>query len=143
MPANRDLKAKFKPHIGRTFILRKVSVLPGYMTGKAILEDSGKPLNRAEALGEAVLVLDETNTRVCVVTATGQSIWIQKYYLHKELPSQLRKKQDSAAFLIALALDTSRDLRNLETLTAESKDRAIRTLEEIAASLRSLFESEI
>ena len=97
MPANRKLKSYLKSHVGRTFTLRRVVLIPTYNDAKG-----GNPglVNSVEELGQAVLVLDETNTRVCIVKATGGTTWIPKYYLLKEVKSELHQKYDSLTEII-------------------------------------------
>ena len=78
MPSNRRLKPHLKSHGGRTFSLRKVNLIPTYK------DDRGSSIGlqfAREELGEAVMILDESNTRVCIVKASGGTVWIPKYYL--------------------------------------------------------------
>jgi len=97
MPANRKLKPYLKIHVGRTFTLRRVVLVPTYVDAKG---GSAGLVNSIEELGQAVLVLDESNTRVCVVKASGGTTWIPKYYLLKEVKSELHKQYDSLTEII-------------------------------------------
>lgn len=150
MAANRTLKNKFKAHVGRTFSLRKVKNLSGFSVGKAAHAEKERWLCRSTDLGDAVFVLDETNTRVCVISATGQSVWIQKYYLHKEIVGETFALQDCLTEAIADILEISKDLRgNVIDLTLHSANVQSRTykeslcerLEVIAARLRSISDA--
>ena len=64
MPSNRRLKPHLKAHVGRTFSLRKVNLIPTYNDAKG---GNAGLVNSVEELGQAVMVLDESNTRVCIV----------------------------------------------------------------------------
>lgn len=108
MPANRKLKPYLKSHVGRTFTLRKVVLIPTYIDAKG---GSAGLVNSVEELGQAVLVLDETNTRVCIVKATGGTTWIPKYYLLKEVKSELYKSYDTMAESINILSEVSKTLR--------------------------------
>lgn len=142
MPANRTLMAKYKPHAGRTFTLRKNKVIPAYTAGRSSHNEKQFVLNRAEAFGEAVLVLDETNTRICVTTTTGTALWIQKYYLHKEVPSKIRTKTDTMSECVVGILDISRNLRENGLNSITQQQEAVSKLETIAQTLRLLTDQE-
>ena len=81
MPAKRSLHIKFKPMIGKIFLLRKNKTIPYYSNPSSNCEGY---LSR-ELFGDGVLILDESNTRVQIINQKNQPIWIGKYYLHKEI----------------------------------------------------------
>ena len=91
MPANKKLKPILKSHVGRTFGIRKYSLIPVHSTANINSECS---TCHRDDIGEAVLVLDETNVRVRVTLASGGTGWIAKHFLHKELKSTFFKKHD-------------------------------------------------
>jgi len=138
MPANRKLKAKFKPHVSRTFILRKHEMLPIYSIGRAAHGETMKYIRRTDELGDAVFILDETNTRVCVTNLFGSAVWIPKYYLHKEAPSLLYQKLDNLCEALTGILEVSRNLRGDVVNLQESASQ----LEDIAKALRTFADEE-
>lgn len=97
MPANRKLKPNLKSHVGRTFGVRRYNLIAVYDTERAV--GNGKTTLR-EDIGEAVMVLDETNVRVRVILASGGTGWIAKHYLHKEIKSKQFAQFDALASLI-------------------------------------------
>ena len=132
MPANRKLKPYLKSHVGRTFTLRRVVLIPTYNDAKG---DSAGLVNSVEELGQAVLVLDETNTRVCIVKATGGTTWIPKYYLLKEVKSELHKKYDGLIEIVnGLSLVA-------KTLRADNNSLA-KEVENMILSLRNIADTE-
>lgn len=139
MPANRVLLAKYKPHTGRTFTLRKNKLVPAYTAGRSSHNEKQFLLTRTEAFGDAVLVLDETNTRVCVTTVSGTALWIQKYFLHKEVPSKLRSGIDTMSECVVSILEISRNLRENGL---NSPEETISKLEILAQTLRLLTDQE-
>ncbi|MFA6049990.1 MAG: hypothetical protein WC761_02230 [Candidatus Paceibacterota bacterium] len=132
MPANRKLQPKFKAHVGRTFSLRKVKCLLTF-TSATISTGDDHLVDRVKEIGEAVFVLDESNTRVCVISSTGQAIWIQKYHLHKEVISGVNKIEDTLTEIIAKILEVSKNLRENVLLYSQAQ-----TLENTASDLRKL-----
>lgn len=133
MPANRKLKPYLKSHVGRTFTLRKVVLIPTYIDAKG---GSAGLANSIEDLGEAVLVLDETNTRVCIVKATGGTTWIPKYYLLKEVQSELHQKYDSLNEIINELCLVSVVLRGDNHYTATNLENSINKLRAVADAER-------
>ena len=129
MPANRKLKPYLKSHVGRTFTLRKVVLIPTYTDAKG-----GNPAlaNSVEDLGEAVLVLDETNTRVCIVKTIGGTTWIPKYYLLKEVHSELHKKYDSLIEIVNGLGLIAKTLRTDNNSLAGDVEKIISSLRNIA-----------
>lgn len=130
MPANRRLKSHHKSFVGRTFTLRNVNIMPIYNDYKngAI----GLSVSREE-LGEAVFVLDESNTRACITKASGGQCWIPKYYLHKEIKSYLYRKYDCLSDVI-FELTTIKN--SIENETNHKK------LDDIISSLREMADEE-
>lgn len=133
MPANRKLKPYLKSHVGRTFTLRKVVLIPTYQDAKG---SNAGLVNSVEELGEAVLVLDETNTRVCIVRATGGTIWIPKYYLLKEIKSELHKKYDSLTEIINELCLIDKELRTDNHHLSTAVENVVNNLREIADAER-------
>lgn len=127
MPANRKLKPYLKSYVGRTFSLRKIVLIPTYMDAKG-----GKAglVNSVEELGEAVMILDESNTRVCVIKASGGTIWIPKYYLLKEIKSGYYEKVDHLGNCLNSLGDVSKKLR------ATNNDVIASQIEQIITELR-------
>lgn len=130
MPANRKLKSHHKSFVGRTFTLRKVNMLPIYSDHKS--SAIGLSLAREE-LGEAVFVLDESNTRVCITKATGGMCWIPKYYLLKEIKSYVYRKYDTITDIIV-------DLVSMKD--AFENETYVKKLSDIILSLRELADAE-
>ena len=65
--------------MGRVFTLRQHKNFPCYYKNKERIQIDPKEI------GEAVLVFDETNTRVKISLANGSFVWVPKFYLHKEI----------------------------------------------------------
>lgn len=85
MTSSYNIPAKYKIYIGRIFILRKHKIIPASIEkkfGNRIFYESRK------TFGEAVCILDETNSKAQVTTLSGTVLWIPKYYLHKEITTQ-------------------------------------------------------
>jgi len=85
MTSSYNIPAKYKSYLGRIFILRKHKLIPASTEkkfGKRFLYEAAK------TFGEAVYILDETNSKVQVTTLSGTILWIPKYYLHKEIEQQ-------------------------------------------------------
>jgi hypothetical protein len=133
MPANRKLKPYLKSHVGRTFTLRKVVLIPTYKDAKG---SQAGLVNSIEELGEAVMVLDESNTRVCVIRASGGTTWIPKYYLLKEIKSGYYEKVDNLSECINELGSISKKLR-------ENQNESFATeLEKIILNLRTYVDIE-
>ncbi len=135
--ANRKLKEKFKSHIGRTFILRKNDLVSTYSVENGFPK---KYVKRQEEFGEAVFVLDETNTRVCVTNLLGMAVWIPKFYLHKELSAEstLYARLDHLCEAIGVVMEVSRNLR----IDGVNLQESATQLEKVAASLRQFADEE-
>lgn len=133
MPANRKLKPNLKSHVGRTFSLRKVLYIPTYNDAKG---GGAGLVNTSEELGQAVMVLDESNTRVCVVKASGGTIWIPKYYLLKEIQSGLYEKVDHLNTCINSLSEISKILR------ASSNNELCSELEKVIIDIRVYADME-
>ena len=86
MTSSYNIPKKYKIYVGRIFILRKHKLIPASTEkkyGKRFLYDA------TQTFGEAVYILDETNSKVQVTTASGSLLlWIPKYFLHKEITNQ-------------------------------------------------------
>jgi hypothetical protein len=133
MPSNRRLKPHLKSHVGRTFSLRKVNLIPTYK------DDRGSSIGlqfAREELGEAVMILDESNTRVCIVKASGGTVWIPKYYLLKEMKSELYKKYDALIEAISHLTEISKTLRN------ENKSMLAVNVDNVINNLRMFADNE-
>ena len=94
MPAKRSLHIKFKPMIGKIFLLRKNKTIPYYSNPQSNCEGY---LSR-DLLGDGVLILDESNTRVQIINQRSEAIWIGKYYLHKELETDIKNNKNEMLF---------------------------------------------
>lgn len=97
MPANRKLKPNLKSYVGRTFGVRKYNLISMYETERAV---GNSRTTHRDDIGEAVMVLDETNVRVRVILASGGTGWIAKHYLGKEIKSAQFAGIDNLAGLI-------------------------------------------
>lgn len=137
MAANRILAANLKSHVGRFFLLRKCSKISAYSDGKTSKKQSWI-LNREQDLGETVFVLDETNTRVCIITTSGTLCWIQKYYLHRELSEGSQFKIfDTLVEAISSILLVAKDIRSGNVSIKEALK-----LEQTALSLRKMADKK-
>lgn len=73
----------FKPYIGRLFTLKKTKLIPA---SEDKFARNRKFYNNLETFSKGCLVVDETNTRVNIVTILdGKNLWISKFFLYKEL----------------------------------------------------------
>ena len=136
MSTNKKLKAKYKSYIGRLFSLRKCTLIPAYDSPKETWQSKHWVLDREKELGEVVFVLDETNSRVCVLRQGNGVCWIQKYFLHKEIPGVEYKPEDSYNEIIALILGVSKKIReHTELLISDAQ-----ALEDAAKNLRQVSE---
>lgn len=128
---------KFKPHVGRLFRLRKVKQMEGYAgdagDGRPALGDGQRIIEPKKDIGEIVMVLDETNTRVCVPSADGLRLWISKFYLGSEVRSKSNHQGDTIESVI-------QELMSLSTSMLEQKniEQLSETLQNIANKLRGL-----
>lgn len=101
MPSKRSLHIKFKPMIGKIFLLRKNKTIPYYSNPSSNCEGY---LAR-ESLGDGVLILDESNTRVQIISQKNEPIWIGKYYIHKEI--ETGKNNNKIELLMEIIQETS------------------------------------
>jgi len=109
-PANSKLEARYKSYVGRTFLLRKVSSVPITRT-TTLASTQGRVFVNREQVGDCVLILDETNSKVKVIMAVDASYcWISKYYLHKELENETFEKLDTLSEWTHEILGISEDL---------------------------------
>lgn len=124
---------KFKPHVGRLFRLRKVKQMEGYAAGRPAFGDGQRIIEPKKDIGEIVMVLDETNTRVCVPSADGLRLWISKFYLGSEVRSKSNHQGDTIESVI-------QELMSLSTSMLEQKniEQLSETLQNIANKLRGL-----
>lgn len=97
MPANRKLKPNLKSYVGRTFGIRKYNLISVYENDRS---NSESRTYHRDDIGEAAMVLDESNSRVRVILASGGTGWIAKYYLHKEIKSKQFAQCDALATLV-------------------------------------------
>lgn len=129
MPAKIRNEPRFKPFIGRFFTLRQHKEIPCFHNNKERVK-----VDLAD-FGEAVLVIDESNTRVKVTLTTGSFVWIPKFFLHKEIKNGLFKNVDgvseSIQELLSLAEDMKKEGKNFGALSVYAEE-----LERIANSLR-------
>lgn len=110
MPAKKRNDPKYKSFLGRIFSIRKHKVIPASRT------ESGERLGMTpNQLGEAVLVLDENNTRVKVCVAEGGVAWIPKFYLHEEMTNSEFHSVDDLTETIQELLSLAESIR-LETV---------------------------
>lgn len=137
MAARKPLEAKFKPHVGRIFHLRKTRLISIYKQGKASATDGERVVEREEVLGRSVLVLDETNTRICVTAVDGTAIWIQKYYLHKEMLSDTSSIDDNISDVVVHLMHLSKNLRTDRVNSLEEQNALCKEIEKIAITLRA------
>ncbi len=133
MPANRNLKSNLKSFVGRIFSLRKVNLIPTYKDSKGTHNGYQIP---QEDIGEAVMVLDETNTKVCIVRSSGGTIWIPKYYLLKEIKSEMFRKCDSITETIGRLGTIAKSLREQDNELATEIEQAILELRTLADNER-------
>jgi len=97
MPANRKLKPHLKSFVGRTFATRRNNLIFIYENQTSSGTCSQK---LREEVGEAVMILDETNSRVRITLASGGIGWIAKHYLGKEIRSKQFAGVDSLASFV-------------------------------------------
>lgn len=134
MPANRKLDLKFRPMIGRIFSIRKISYIPYYLTEKCGRKDG---ILHFKDMGEGVLVLNENNTRINIILQNGKSVWIGKYYIHKELKTDIKDtKKELINKILNLIHETC---LSLYSENVESK-KAAKTLESCLLHIRQLEE---
>lgn len=82
------MSSSLKSYVGRVFALRKRAKITGSLSQK-----DGNATNYLRSdFGDAVLVLDETNTKVRVFKKDGFAIWIPKYFLLKEITNETEIK---------------------------------------------------
>jgi hypothetical protein len=132
MPAKKKTDSKYKPFIGRLFTIRKHQSIPGYVD----TDDTNQKqsLNHDE-IGDAALILDETNSRV-KITTKDLPVWIPKFYLHDEIISEDFETNDQLCDIIYRLLQISTELK---TTNCNKKFKAIE-IETIANNLRQLLD---
>ena len=130
MPSKRSLHIKFKPMIGKIFLLRKNKTIPYYSNPSSNCEGY---LSR-EILGDGVLILDESNTRVKIINQKNESIWIGKYYLYKEL--ETGKRNSKIDLLLEIIQDTSQ-------LCLKTNEKEIQLILSKMKSLEEIIKNEI
>lgn len=117
MPAKKRNDPRYKSFVGRLFTLRNHKIIP------ASREEQGKRFEmKPIQLGQAVLVLDETNTRVKVCVSEGGFAWIPKFYLHKEVKNGEFKNADTISETIQELLSLAEDIK---TEAAQINDEKI------------------
>jgi len=97
MPANRKLKPHMKSFVGRTFATRRNNLIFIYENQNG---SGARQQKLREEVGEAVMILDETNIRVRITLASGGTGWMAKHYLGKEVKSKQFAGVDSLAGLV-------------------------------------------
>lgn len=102
MSANRKLKPNLKSYVGRTFSIRKYNLIAVYENDRS---NSNSRITHRDDIGEAAMVLDESNSRVRVTLVNGGAGWIAKYFLHKEIKSLQFAQFDAVANLIEKLTD--------------------------------------
>ena len=134
MPANRTLDIKFRPMIGRIFSIRKISKIPYFSEEKNGRQNG---ILHPKDLGDGILVLDENNTRVKIILQNGSSVWIGKYYLHRELKTEFKDQKKELLYkILNLVQETC---LSLHSENVESK-KAAKTLESCLLKIRHLEE---
>jgi len=108
MPAKKRDEPYLKPFIGRVFTLRQHKDIPCFHENKTRI-----CLDLSD-FGEAVLVTDESNTRVKVTLATGSFVWIPKFFLHKEVKNGLFKEVDNISECIQELLFLAGEMKSKE-----------------------------
>jgi len=132
MPAKKRSEPHFKPFIGRVFTLRQHKNIPCYKDNKEHVKIT------LSDFGQAVLVIDENNTRVKITLVNGTFVWIPKFFLHKEIKGASFKKIDGIAECIQILLFLAEDMRSKEqdfnsfTDYAEELERAAICLRQYA-----------
>jgi hypothetical protein len=108
MPAKKRNEPRFKSFLGRVFTLRNHKVIPASYDNS-----TGRMQMKPEEIGQAALVLDETNTRVKVCTTNADYVWIPKFYLHKEVKSgnSVFYEVDTISEIIQELLSMAEDIR--------------------------------
>jgi len=118
-------ESKYKSFIGRVFILRKHKKIPVHLQ-----HSNERVFFSYKEIGEAVLILDETNSKVKVYTIENKVIWIQKFYLLKELKSSINTTVDN---LVEIIQDLSKIMEKLQ----EQNNDCAENIKNIIVSLRS------
>ena len=80
---------------------------------------------RTETFGDSCLILDETNSKVKVTCLDGSSLWIPKYFLHKEITSQLNKPDNINKLVDKIIKNpslTTNDVKEISGLLKEYAD---------------------
>ena len=139
MPAKRRNDPKYKAYVGRVFTLRNRKVIPAKVT-----RTSRQTTVPRTEFGDAVLVIDEDNSRVRVCMTNGQFSWIAKFYLHHEIESGTFETADTivgsvdSLLKLAMALRSTQQKEQTGTKLLEVLPE---TLENIAASLRQIADN--
>lgn len=131
MPAKKRDESIYKSFLGRVFTLRKHKQIPGFRN-----EKSRKEFFSIDNIGEAVIILDETNTRVKVYCSGGGSIWIPKFFLHNEIKGNDFEIFDSITDCIGEILNLTEEFDNKEKCSNTKK-----RLQNIAFSLREIADT--
>ena len=136
MPAKKRNEPRYKSFLGRIFTLRNHKNIP------ASRERNGKRFKmKPEQLGEAVLVLDESNARVRVCAAEGGSAWIAKFYLHKEINNGEFLNLDAVTETIEEMLSLAEDIQLEASQINEEGHCSKETLEGYSEQLYRLANS--
>jgi len=134
MSAKSRNEPKYKPFIGRMFTLRKHKKIPGYPTTPNI----DRTEYTHEHFGEVVLVLDETNTQVRVSDKYGKTVWISKFFLHKEINNKQFINVDTLVENIFKILTSTKNIKEKlrDSNAKNSVNKELEELENIANNLR-------
>jgi hypothetical protein len=131
MPAKKRDESIYKSFLGRIFTLRKHKQIPGFRNLK-----SKKEFFSIDDIGEAVIILDETNSRVKVYCSNGGNIWIPKFFLHNEIKGNDFQILDSITECISEILNLTEEINNKEKYFNNQK-----RLHNIAFSLRGIADT--
>ena len=109
MTASYDIPPEYKVYIGRLFILRKCEKISASRTKKFGCESRTDYLTK-ETFGDAVMILDETNSKVLVTTLLTTPLWVAKYYLYREV--QAPDDSEKVNILVDMLVDNGVQLSN-------------------------------
>jgi hypothetical protein len=120
------LPLTLKSYVGRIFALRRRAKITASFSQK----DGNSAEYPREEFGDAVLVLDETNAKVKVLKNDGFVVWIPKYFLLKEIPTQQEPE-------LTAVLETVRNmaLKLQGKLTEEEQESVAKAMAAIRALL--------
>ena len=127
MTSSYNIPPKYKIYLGRVFFLRKYEQIPASVSKLAGKRES---FLRTETFGDSCLVLDETNSKVRVTCLDGSSLWIPKYFLHKEITNYAISEPDSINELV------DRIIKN-PSLGSDDVKEVARLLKEYADCLKT------